>query len=392
MMSKIRTYFLIIILSIIFSLYFFESYLFFLSEKKDFNLDTKIKLYKNLSGNNYDTRTKSRIYKDLRTKNPNISVSTTPNKFNDPDKNLFFLSGVSNSETIDCNENGFFSVYKSDRYGFNNPDHEWDAKEIEYLLLGDSFVHGSCVNRPNDIASVLRSLSKKPTLNLGYRGNGPLIMYASLKEYLKPNTKKILWFYFEGNDLYDLRGEFKNQVLNKYYSSKNYSQNLINIQKKIDKLNFKMISKSIQLQDNIDYDLVKQSKFKNKLLKILRLDKTKKKLNLIFVPKKSQDLLFPKFKNILNFAKELAEDKGSEIYFVYLPQFERYKINFNLNNYKRIKSIVEELNIPMIDIHLEVFKNEKSPLNLFPFQMWGHYNVEGYEKVSKTIYRLTKDK
>jgi hypothetical protein len=71
------------------------------------------------------------------------------------------LGGISYAETIHCNENGYYSIYQSDRYGFNNPDTEWDSEEIEYLLVGDSFTHGRCVNRPNDIASVLRQYSKK---------------------------------------------------------------------------------------------------------------------------------------------------------------------------------------------------------------------------------------
>ena len=27
-----------------------------------------------------------------------------------------------------------------------------ENKDIEYILIGDSFGHGACVNRPNDIA------------------------------------------------------------------------------------------------------------------------------------------------------------------------------------------------------------------------------------------------
>ena len=64
---------------------------------------------------------------------------------------------ISDSKTINCNENGYYSIYKSDRFGFNNPDLEWDKKDIEYLLIGDSFVHGACVNRPYDIGSVFKS-------------------------------------------------------------------------------------------------------------------------------------------------------------------------------------------------------------------------------------------
>ena len=50
------------------------------------------------------------------------------------DNTIFPLSGISNSETIHCNENGYYSIYQSDRYGFNNPDKEWDSKVIEYLF------------------------------------------------------------------------------------------------------------------------------------------------------------------------------------------------------------------------------------------------------------------
>ena len=55
-----------------------------------------------------------------------------------------------------------------------NPDKEWDQNEIEFFLVGDSFVLGNCVNRPNDISSVLRKLSNKSVLNIGYANNGPV--------------------------------------------------------------------------------------------------------------------------------------------------------------------------------------------------------------------------
>ena len=47
--------------------------------------------------------------------------------------NIFPLSGLSNVETILCNESGYFALYESDRYGFNNPDEEWDKKITNYL-------------------------------------------------------------------------------------------------------------------------------------------------------------------------------------------------------------------------------------------------------------------
>ena len=59
--------------------------------------------------------------------------------------------------------------------------------------------------------------------------------------------------------------------------------------------------------------------------------------------------------------------------------------------FKSVKKIINELNITFIDINHEVFKKESNPLKLFPFNMPGHYNVEGYKKVAGKIYELTKN-
>ena len=74
-----------------------------------------------------------------------------------------------------------------------------------------------------------------------------------------------------------------------------------------------------------------------------------------------------------------------------MPSSFRYKINYDNTNYNLVKNIVTELKIPFIDIHKEVFEKEQNPLMLFPFQLDGHYNIEGYKKVAETIYKLTKD-
>ena len=50
---------------------------------------------------------------------------------------------------------------------------------------------------------------------------------------------------------------------------------------------------------------------------------------------------------------------------------------------------LEEINIPFLDMHEEVFLYEEDPLNLFPFKLSGHYNMEGYKKISTSIFKLT---
>ena len=97
------------------------------------------------------------------------------------------------------------------------------------------------------------------------------------------------------------------------------------------------------------------------------------------------------FSKILALAKNLVLKNNSKFYFVYLPEYSRYKDNYDNTNYHEVKKIVKQLQIPFIDIHTEVFEKEENPLNLFPFKLSGHLNVDGYKKVSEKIYKLTSD-
>ena len=53
--------------------------------------------------------------------------------------------------------------------------------------------------------------------------------------------------------------------------------------------------------------------------------------------------------------------------------------------------MVKDLNIPLIDVHQEVFLKEKNPLLLFPFGLNGHYNVNGYKKITELIYEKVNE-
>ncbi len=388
--KQIKQYLIISGISLIVSFYLFEGYLTFFKGQL-----FKEQLYEKQTGKKFDTRTKNQIYEDIKKNNNKIKLTSHRSYYLNKNFPIHPLSGISNSETIHCNENGYYSIYKSDRYGFNNPDEEWYKQEIEYLLVGDSFTHGNCVNRPNDIASVLRILSNKAVLNLGQNGNGPLSEYATLREYLNSNVKKILWIYYEQNDLEDLKKELSDKNLINYLNNLNFSQNLKLHQSKINKL----IEDTLDVEIKKHYTVVekklkkKNQKIKYKILKFIRLDKTKKVFSNYQIKQEpvNQTFEISKFKEILKQTKELVEKNNSKLYFVYLPEYNRYKIKYDNTNYNLIKNIVTELNIPFISIHNEVFKKYKNPLKLFPFEQFGHYNIEGYKKVSETIYKFTKD-
>ena len=107
-------------------------------------------------------------------------------------------------------------------------------------------------------------------------------------------------------------------------------------------------------------------------------------------PYKKPKLRLTELKKILKLANDLANQNGSNFYFVYLPEYARYTTKYDDEYYFMIKDIIKELNISFIDIHSEVFKKEKKVLKLFPFEKRGHYNEDGYKKVAETLYQFTK--
>ncbi len=383
----IKTYLIIIFISFFVSIYVFEYYLIKFSPEinhQNSELQIKKKIYTETTGKKWDTRSQYQVYRDLLKNNSDVVPYYYPSEINIDGIKIHSLSGVSNSLTVFCNENGYFSINQSDRYGFNNPDEEWDSGNIEYVFVGDSFTHGYCVNRPNDIPSVVRKLSNKSVLNLGYGRNGPLIEYATLREYLPQNSKKIIFMYYGGNDLDNLNDELNKNILNKYTQDLNFNQNLKNIQNNIDKIKRKNI---LVRSKGENYKFLKLKKLRNYFKnKTLGFRKSKKN---------NQIYKFDIFENILILIKNLSIQNKSEFYFVYLHSKRYFDSNSaespDLKYFDKIRSIAEKLNIKFIDIHKEVFEKEKNPKELFPFGMYGHYNHEGYKKVAEVIYNFTKN-
>ena len=380
--KEIKEYLGIIIISIIFSAYLFEYYLSnTLISKEELNiLKIKKEKYKKKTNKKWDERSQYQVYENLIKNYPTTVPYIYPTELNINSKKIHSLSGISNSPTVFCSENGYYSITTSDRYGFNNPDDEWESNEFEFVFVGDSFTHGFCVNRPNDIPSVIRNLSNKPTLNLGYGRNGPLIEYAVLREYLPKKTKNIVFMYYGGNDLDNLNNELSNRILIKYLNDQKFSQNLKVLQSKIDDHARKHIQSR---SEGFKYEFYKLRHLRSKLKNIINSNKEVKE-------KKKYRL--DQLEKILLLTKKLSIENQSKLYFIYLSA-ERYNTNDivlknDLKYFKKIKSIVEKLEINFLDIHKEVFERKDNPLELFPFEMsGGHYSVKGYKEVANAIYK-----
>ena len=220
-------------------------------------------------------------------------------------------------------------------------------------------------------------------ISVGKGGNGSLIELASLKEYAEPLKPKIvLWLYY-GGDLADLEQEMQSSILRKYLNEDDYSQNLISRQEEIDGV-------------LINYVQVKWNKWKRKktmlLIKtrtkrIIKLNNLRERINLIPTPTPNiTPAHTPIFRDILSKSKQMVSGWGGKMYFVYLPDSARYSTGNKDSNRNFVMRTATELDIPIIDIHKEVFDPHPDPLSLFPFRLWpGHYNAEGYKLVAEAI-------
>jgi len=315
-------------------------------------------------------------------------------------QNIMPLSSFSNKITVHCNELGYHSIYNSDRYGFNNPDTEWDKNIIDFFLVGDRFAHGDCVNEKNTIGGNLRRLSKNNSvINLGQGGNGPMMELASLREYLPlVKAKNVIWLYCETNDLVGdgrtegLNLELKNLILKNYLIDENFSQNLYLKQELID------LKAKKKLQEYENY--ISKSKKESKFFKFIKLFQTryliKNQIINSFINKEKiiEQKISKEFKDIIIKAKKFSHYNQSKFYFVYLTDINRYRSkNFDIkkNDYQKVINFLTNSNVNFIDVHKELFEKHHNPLSLFSNSKKKgiyHYNENGYKEVANLIFKM----
>lgn len=214
-------------------------------------------------------------------------------------------------------------------------------------------------------------------------GNGPLLVYATTKEYLRNiNVNKILWFFSEYNDLIRLEEEMQNSVLKNYFYKKNFTQNLISKQYRIDEMAEDLIAKEAEREK----DRFKTEEKYYIFYRFIKLYYLRQSLT----PKDVQ-FNYERFNDIVKLYNNFAKQKKAELYFVYIPSNDRYFNSIDFKSHKIIKNILEKEDIKFIDLHTEVLSKEKNPLDLYPFRMPGHFNIKGYKKVAHKVLELIKE-
>ncbi|KZZ37653.1 MULTISPECIES: SGNH/GDSL hydrolase family protein [unclassified Oleiphilus] len=123
----------------------------------------------------------------------------------DPDiKTLAMKHGVAplapqpETDIYFCNEGYGLVKYKTDRFGFRNPDSVWDQK-VKLTLVGDSFVQGACVSYDDTLQGRLRK-SGIESISLGTGANSPYHYSALIQSFLPCISPQFLGIVFYSND------------------------------------------------------------------------------------------------------------------------------------------------------------------------------------------------
>ena len=88
-------------------------------------------------------------------------------------------------------------------------------------------------------------------------------------------------------------------------------------------------------------------------------------------------------------AKILADENGSKLFFVYLPDYESFKFNQENTLLNNTESFLKTLGVQFINIHKEIMLQNDNPMTFYPFGLPGHFNQKGYEFVSELILERT---
>ena len=310
------------------------------------------------------------------------------NNYNFDSHDFFPLSLNRNKKIIVCNENNFWLVQNTDKYGFINRDEDWD-RQNDIIFVGDSYAQGQCVKN-NENFKYLFEKENINILNLGIGGSGTLITNAIYREYSQRDVKTIIWFFYEGNDLIELEDEISNVFLRKYLDNKLFKHNLLKKNKELD----------LFLEDYHKESISNSKKHIAEWeLSIFKLNKLRIQFyrGLEYMFSKNDNMIYQgnleNFVRIFEIFYSEIKSNNQELYFVYLPELARYLDE--KNNYIRdfqkskIKNLItkEYVDVKFIDVHQDIFSKSDDFTELFP-KSGGHYSAKGYKLITKHILSI----
>jgi hypothetical protein len=286
------------------------------------------------------------------------------------------LGGISNSRHLLCERDSGWIEYWADQHGFNNPSDSW--RDVEIMLVGDSFVQGFCVKEADSIAGQLRSYMSG-VLNVGLLGQGPIGDLAVLKEWGPVVRPRLVgWFFWEGNDFSDLVKEKSTPALLRYLEP-GYRQGLNERQPEIDSA----------LRSFVELNLAKAGT--GGLRNLASADDARKFWTLYHLRSllgvsinDMVDIDHERFRLILLEAKTAVAEWGGEFLFVALPEVVNGRFG-ETEVFRRSREIAEGLAIKVVDPSGAL--NAAGATSVLDPGATGHYNEAGYRIVADSVLR-----
>ncbi|MCA9799640.1 MAG: hypothetical protein KC474_08810 [Cyanobacteria bacterium HKST-UBA04] len=286
----------------------------------------------------------------------------------------------------------------TDRYGFRNPDHLWDRKPIDLVIIGDSFAQGVCVDSPLSFPDLLRQHHPN-TLNLGMTAHGPLLEFATLQEFAdRLHPKTVVWVYFEGNDIQsellgfwsDLDQERHHPILNRYLEQPTFRQALYTLSPEALTQRYEKVYTAPKpptlytstLQPEISNPLLRRSQ------RLLTLYYLQKLLNARYQdkqplqnPVKIQQLL-AQFSQILKQSR-LRVKTADQWLFVYIPAKETLLSNQSHPLYQPVLNIARQNGFDVVDMY-DVLNAKPNALSYYPL-LGDHFNEAGQALMAEQV-------
>lgn len=315
---------------------------------------------------------------------PGATVGSLNKSMNRKSLETAFLGGVPHKEVLLCMRQDIGPViYRSDRFGFNNPDSVYEEGRLDVALLGDSFTEGMCLRPGDDVGGQLRALSFDAA-SFGFRGNGPLLELAALGRFgAATRPKLVVLVYYAGNDWENLEKESKIAWLaeavksNASFGSALYStEQITDVESRIAGL--------------WDRQAQGTKTYRARLLRnFFALSQTAAILGIHYpaIPARQ-----PLFDDALKRMKALSESWGGHFVLLYVPRAERFRgalpNEFIFDASRRfVYEGAASAGVPVLDL-AEGFGNTEHPMTYYAAD--GHFSETGAAAVARIISDYSK--
>jgi len=278
-----------------------------------------------------------------------------------------------------CNEGYGLVKFKSDRFGFRNDDEIWDNINLlknKVLLVGDSYTHGSCVEKEDSIAGNING----NIFNVAMGGNDPHMYNSGVNvftNHIEPETLVVV-IYDNDFNINNKKDLFDNIVSEQGYICGHEPC------EKIVQTSISAHELIISLQKNVGVDVLlpQRENLMTRLIGYFQFVYLGRRINFIKKRYFSNDLTIILQKLALN-SKKKCESVNCNLLFVYIPNSETHRPNILAkSNRESLFDFLKDHKIQYIDMnkYFEDFNRD----DLYAVQ-GSHLSPKGYKLVADKI-------